>query len=155
MKSGSIDAGAFGRHAYDVPGVTRLDTDALTRVLVVEDDPDNAEATLFILNANGFDAVAAYDGAQAIELARELKPALIVSDLLLPDCTGVELAEAMTADPELRRAPKIAITAALDRDWRDDAFRAGYDLFLAKPVSPQVLLRAIHDLLNRAGTPQI
>ena len=77
-----------------------------TKVLVVEDEPAIADAVVSRLKSEGFDATAEGDGLRAVELCRELKPDLVVLDLMLPGINGLEVCRRIQAD---RRVPVVML----------------------------------------------
>jgi CheY-like chemotaxis protein len=115
--------------------------------LVVEDDPDNCEAFAEALKSVGFRALGVNCGHEALRLARDLAPDLIVIDHRLPDISGAEVCRRLRDDPETEPLPVIAVTAApeamraegcladavLTKPCRLDTFLAAARLFLKPP----------------------
>ena len=115
--------------------------------IVVEDDDGNCEAFAEALKSAGFRALGVSFGAEAVRLARELAPDLIVIDYRLPDITGAEVCRRLRDDPETEPVPVIAVTAApeamraegcladalLTKPCRLDTFLAAARLFLRPP----------------------
>jgi two-component system chemotaxis response regulator CheY len=82
-------------------------------VLIVDDDPDIRESLEILLGLNGHGVVGVRDGLEALAWLRELRarrPCLILLDLMMPRMNGVELRQALAADPELSRIPVVVIT---------------------------------------------
>jgi len=96
----------------------------------------------------GYDVATAEDGQAAINRAVLLSPAVILLDLAMPTMSGFETAEHLKADQRTRTIPIIAVTALGGREWEEKARRAGCQDFLVKPVSRQVLLRAVRRALE-------
>ncbi len=110
-----------------------------TKVLVVEDNSDGLETLLALLEAMGYRVAGAADGVEALRVAAEFQPEVVLLDLGLPRMDGYEVARAMRADPRLRSAAVIALTGwGAERD-RARTAQAGFDGHLTKPVEPQVL----------------
>ena len=80
-------------------------------VLVVDDDADSRGFLELIVGTLGFDVLTAADGAQALELAREHRPSLILLDVMMPVCDGFSFREAQLRTPELADIPVILISA--------------------------------------------
>ncbi|HVL55093.1 MAG TPA: response regulator [Burkholderiaceae bacterium] len=121
------------------------------RVLVIEDNEESAAVLLFLLRAMGFEARAVHDATAAIEQARAFGPALIVSDLNLPDRDGFQLAAELQTDPQLRDVPLVALSGRSDPDSLARALDAGFSRYLEKPVLPEELRRTVSSVLaNRA-----
>jgi PAS domain S-box-containing protein len=120
------------------------------RALVVDDNADGADSLVMLLQLFGFDARAAYDGADAVGAAREYRPEIVFLDIGLPGKDGYAIATEMRADPQLAGLTLVAVTGyGRDAD-RDRARRAGFHAHLLKPVDFDVL----HELLlgrARAG----
>jgi CheY-like chemotaxis protein len=109
-------------------------------VLVADDERVIADTLVIILNQAGFDATAAYSGTKAVELARKLKPDMLISDVIMPDLSGIEAAILVRG---LLPACKILLFSgqAATADLLDKARSQGHEFeILAKPVHPQDLL---------------
>lgn len=117
----------------------------MTRVLIADDEPDSAEMMALILGWTGYDVTRAYDGVQALELARSQKPDVLILDVRMPKLYGSDVVRRIKADPEL--ADKITILfSSADEDevrWRE----AGADAFLQKPIDIRRLPEFVGDLL--------
>lgn len=109
------------------------------RVLLVEDSPDVAAALQGLLQSMHHDARVAFDGASAIEMAREFRPDVVLCDLALPGLDGYETARRMLADPELRGTVLVALTGRTRPEDRKRAIEAGFVQHLAKPATMQEL----------------
>ncbi len=114
---------------------------ALTRILVVDDEPLIADTIVQILNRNGFSAQAAYGGREAIDAARLTNPELILSDVLMPHIDGVEAAIAIQKFlPETRIVLFSGQAATVEILAR--ARKRGYHFeLLAKPLHPTQLIK--------------
>lgn len=127
------------------------DTRPARVVLVVEDDADTRSALTQALAEELGEAVAvARDGFEAIERARQLRPAVVVLDIGLPGIDGYEVARALRADRATTGAWLIAHTA---QGTPRGAAEAGFDQFLWKPVDVEHLAVAVEAGLDRADTP--
>lgn len=113
---------------------------AKPRVLVVDDERVIADTLSIILNQNGFDAAAVYSGNTAVARAREMKPELVISDVIMQDMNGIEAAIQIR---ELLPGCKILLFSgqAATADLLEKARAQGHEFeILAKPVHPQDLL---------------
>ena len=120
----------------------------MTTVLVVEDEPAIADAVVSRLRSEGFDARSTGDGLHAVELCRQLKPDLVVLDLMLPGLDGLEVCRRIQAE---RRVPVVVLTA---RDAETDlviGLSVGADDYVTKPFSPRELVARIRAVLRRAA----
>jgi CheY-like chemotaxis protein len=112
------------------------------RILAVDDVLHNLELMTYLLHAAGHEVLGATTGAEALALAEEHDPHLVVLDLQLPDLDGYEvLARLRSRSPA--RVPVIAVTAYAMVGDRDAALAAGFDGYLAKPIDPMSLAAAI------------
>ena len=103
-------------------------------VLVVEDNEKNMKLVRDVLTAKGFTTLEATTGAQAVELAREHAPQLVLMDIRLPDIDGVEVLGRLRADERTASIPVLALTAQAMEGDRERFRAAGFDDYLAKPV---------------------
>jgi two-component system cell cycle response regulator DivK len=104
------------------------------RVLVVEDNDKNMKLFRDVLEAAGFDTLAATTGGQAVELASEQGPDLVLMDIQLPDFDGVEALGRLRADERTASTPVLALTAQAMEGDRERFLAAGFDGYLSKPV---------------------
>ena len=121
-------------------------------VLIVDDEQVIADTLSIILRKNGFSTLTAYDGKSALELARTASPELLISDVVMPGMTGVELAIALTL---MVPGCKVLLFSgqAATVDLLENAREAGYNFTtLAKPVHPTDMLRRISECLAARGT---
>jgi CheY-like chemotaxis protein len=103
-------------------------------VLVVDDIPSNRAVLVDLLQPLGFDVVEAADGQQAIRLAQEIRPDLILMDRWMPVLDGFEAAQQIRQTPELQEATIIAISASVLIEDQAQSRAAGIDAFLPKPI---------------------
>jgi CheY-like chemotaxis protein len=114
-------------------------------ILICDDEASLRELVRAILNG-GYQFAEAADGLEALELVRELKPNLILADLMMPRVSGLELLAEVRKDPQFRELPIIVVTAFAGE--RDAALEAGADGFLAKPFDPDELTAKVEELLQ-------
>jgi CheY-like chemotaxis protein len=131
-------------------------TVAAPLVLLVEDNADNRTIYRLILEHSGWGVVEAVDGEEAIRLAREAQPRVILMDISIPKIDGWEATKILKADEATSHIPIIALTAhALSTD-RVKAAEVGCDGYLAKPVEPrrvaEVVGRWISEQAPTAGS---
>lgn len=117
-------------------------------ILVVENDPDNLLVITAILDEAGYNYVTATDGNQAVVLARQTPPALILMDVQLPGVDGLEVAQQIKADSRLAEIPIVGLTAMAMRGQREGILAAGMDDYLAKPFKPQDLIHMVRRWLG-------
>jgi signal transduction histidine kinase len=120
------------------------------KILYIEDDPDSRRLVQRLLEAEGFQVHVAEDGLSGLELARQVRPALILTDLNIGGMTGQEVATRLKGMPETRHAPVIALTAATLATDRDRALVAGCDGYITKPIDVDTLPHLLHKFLAGA-----
>lgn len=117
------------------------------RILVADDEPAITALVAEMLRYAGFAVVQARSGAEAVSLARQERPDLILMDVMMPDLDGRDACKVLKMDQSLREVPVILVSSADERDvhWSG----AGADGFLQKPFS----IRALPDLVRRHLDP--
>jgi CheY-like chemotaxis protein len=115
------------------------------RVLIVEDHSELARMFATLLRANGCNVVVAEQGMTAITLAAAFRPEVMLLDIRLPDIDGFEVAERIIKEMGAHRPLIIAVTAYSQDRYREQAYEAGIDLYLSKPVSGTELLKSIRE----------
>lgn len=111
---------------------------------------DHADTRMFYaeLFSESFDVIEAGRGDQALQLARERKPSLIVTDLSLPGITGLELARALKGDAATAGIPIICLSGYADPETTNAVAASGIDRFVVKPCMPDDLLAHAEDLMK-------
>ena len=104
------------------------------RVLVVEDNVKNMKLFRDVLEAAGYDTLEATTGGQAVDLATEHLPDLVLMDIQLPDIDGAEALARLRADDRTASLPILALTAQAMEGDRERFLAAGFDGYLSKPV---------------------
>jgi PAS domain S-box-containing protein len=118
-------------------------------ILLAEDNDTNIDIISAYLLSHGYRVVVAHDGLEAIKLAKLYKPQLIIMDISMPKVDGLEATQWMRADRDLATIPIIALTAFAMPGDREKCLAAGADEYMTKPVSFQVLLYKIKQLIHR------
>lgn len=145
----SLTAGGLAAHTALEEGADSLGERLAQHVLLIEDEPNIAEAIRFLLTRNGLRVSHAAEGAAALVLLRQDPPDLVILDHMLPGMSGLEILTAIRAAPESRDLPVMMLTAR-GRD-REMAERAGADRFMTKPFSNAEILAEIRVMLARAA----
>ncbi len=124
-------------------------TDLDRTILIVEDDELLRDAFKLLLEDAGYQVLEAGTAADALGMAEERLPALVLLDLGLPDRPGLEVVRTMRADPDLEHTPVIALTGRVGESEKQACLDAGCDRYLAKPIAPSDLLQELPALLRR------
>ena len=117
-------------------------------VLVVDNDATSRQLLARLLAAVGMTTLEASGGGEALHIAAAERVDLIVTDLAMPEMTGLELTQKLRADERLRGLPVLAVSASVSAFTREEALGAGCDGFVAKPVHADKLFAAIGRLLH-------
>jgi two-component system alkaline phosphatase synthesis response regulator PhoP len=116
------------------------------KVLVVDDDAKTVELVKLYLNRDGYRVLTAYNGNDALQLARESQPDLIVLDLMLPSISGLDVCRILRKESDV---PIIMLTALTTDDDRLTGLDLGADDYVTKPFSPRELAARVRAVLRR------
>ena len=122
----------------------------MAQILIVDDSPTEAHVLKGMLEKNGFEVETAENGTEGIERARELKPDLILMDVVMPGLNGFQATRQLTKDSETKHLPVIIVTTQdqeTERVWR---MRQGGRDFLTKPVAENTLMDKINAAMEVA-----
>jgi two-component system cell cycle response regulator DivK len=117
-------------------------------VLVVEDNELNMKLFHDLLEASGYNIVQTRNGLEAIDLAREHHPDLILMDIQLPEVSGLEVTKWIKEDDELRTIPVIAVTAFAMKGDEERIRQGGCEAYLSKPISVNTFLETVKSYLG-------
>src|SRR5881392_4458840 len=120
------------------------------RVLVVDDAPALAEMLTIVLRGEGFDTAVVADGSRALPALRELKPDLVLLDLMLPGMNGIDVCKAIRAESGV---PIVMLTAKSDTVDIVLGLESGADDYVVKPFKPKELVARIRARLRRMDEP--
>lgn len=122
------------------------------KILVVEDEAPIRKNLVTLLRINGYEVVDAPDGQAALQLAHEIQPALILSDVMMPVLDGFGLLQRLRQDPATAAIPLIFLTARNDRRDMRRGMNLGADDYLSKPFSREEVLEAVAARIRRSQT---
>jgi two-component system phosphate regulon response regulator PhoB len=126
----------------------------MARVLVIEDEADLREVLQYNLTQAGHRAFTAATGDAGLKLALEVKPDIVLLDLMLPDVSGTLVAKALRREPLTQLVPIIMVTAKAEEIDRIVGFELGADDYVVKPFSVRELLLRIDAVLRRGKTSE-
>lgn len=124
------------------------------RVLVVDDNPDLRGYVSGILREHGYQVLVARNGREGFQVAEEYQPQLIVTDLMMPEVSGLELVQLVRQQPRLQGIPIILLTAKADEVSRLEGTETGADAYLSKPFNDRELLAEVRNLLALKANEQ-
>jgi two-component system, cell cycle response regulator DivK len=117
-------------------------------ILIVEDNPDQLHILAEMLQAAGYRVSSSLGAVPAMRKAKSLKPDLILTDLAMPQVSGVQLIDQLRTDPETAHIPIVAVTAYVWDSIADAAGTAGVDGFIAKPYTRATLIEEVRKHLT-------
>ena len=123
----------------------------MAHILIIDDSPTDVRVFTTLLERAGHRVSSAGSAEQGIEMARRLRPDLVIMDVIMPGMNGFQATRALTRDPATQDVPVLIITTKsmeTDRVW---GLRQGARDFLTKPVGEKELLARIQNLLAKAG----
>ncbi len=119
-------------------------------VLVVDDHPDVVAIIRSILEAQGYEVLAAYGGREAMTKLEGCRPDLVVLDIMMPEVSGFAVLKWMRATPRLASIPVILLTAKNEDEDLLEGYRCGADYYIPKPFTSGQLLYGIRVVLKQA-----
>jgi DNA-binding response OmpR family regulator len=125
------------------------DSDSTPTILVADDEEDLRELVTYRLTRSGYRVIGAGDGQEALELAAERAPDLMVLDVMMPKLDGYELTRRVRAEAALSSIPVILLTARSQESDIDRGFEVGADDYLKKPFNPDELVARVRAVLGR------
>ncbi|MFG6177807.1 response regulator transcription factor [Halomonas sp. THAF12] len=120
----------------------------MTKVLVVDDEPNIVLSLEFLMQEAGFEVMTAEDGETALARVAEEPPDLVLLDISLPGIGGFDVLERLRADPALARLPIIMLTAHGREVEREKGLALGADDYVTKPFSTRTLVDKVKALLD-------
>ena len=122
------------------------------KILVVEDNDRNMKLFRDVLGATGYRTLEATTGGEAVALASEHTPDLVLMDIQMPDVDGVEALRRLRADERTAAIPVLAVTAQAMQGDREHFLAEGFDGYLSKPVNVRELIGTVRQYCDgRAG----
>jgi len=121
----------------------------MKRILLVDDEPNIVKLVAARLKANGYEVISAYDGQEALETARRVKPDLIILDLMLPKMSGYKVCGLLKGDSRFAKIPIIIFTARAQEEDVKLGGELGAEAYVTKPFDSKMLLSKIKELLKQ------
>ena len=120
-----------------------------TKILLVDDEPDILEFMEYNLVKEGYQVFTAKNGIEAIKVAKEEKPALIILDIMMPVMNGIDACAELKTIPELKGSIIAFLSAKGEDETQIEGLNIGADDFIVKPIKPKVFLARVKALLRR------
>jgi len=125
----------------------------MPKILIAEDEADIRELITYTLRFAGYEVVAATNGDEAVQFARQEMPDLILLDARMPKKTGYEACEIIKADPQTKDIPVLFLSAKGQESEIQSGLKAGASEYLLKPFAPDQLIKHIQRALDRKAKP--
>jgi len=138
----------------NAPSVDDFQATSTARVLIVDDNPDVRMYVSSILQDKGYHVVTARNGAEGLSVAQAQPPHLIVTDLMMPQVSGLDMIRLIRQNETLKGIPIILLTAKANEDTRIEGVEQGADAYLAKPFNDRELLAEVRNLLALKANEQ-
>ena len=122
---------------------------AKKKILIADDEQDILEIISYNLTKEGYEIYTAKDGMEAIDKANQVKPDLIILDIMMPKKTGIEVCEILRTQPSFHDTLIIFLTALSDEGSQVKGLELGADDYLNKPISPKVLVSRVNAIFRR------
>ena len=126
----------------------------MTKILIVDDEIDILEFLSYNLRKEGFEVVTASNGADALKIANETRPNLIILDIMMPEIDGIEVCRRLREQPHFNNTTITFLTAREEDFTQIQALDVGGDDYITKPIKPQVLISRVKALLRRNKTEE-
>ena len=130
------------------PGARMTGGTMAKTVLIVEDNELNMKLFHDLLEAHGYNILQTRDGMEALKIARDKRPDLILMDIQLPEVSGLEVTKWIKEDDRLKAIPVIAVTAFAMKGDEEKIREGGCEAYIAKPITVQNFLETVQKFLN-------
>jgi CheY-like chemotaxis protein len=121
------------------------------KILLADDSITIQKVIELTFSDEDFEVITVGNGRLALEKVKEVRPDLVLCDIIMPEKDGYEVCEAIKSNPATAQIPVLLLTGAFEPFDQERASRVGCDGFLAKPFEPQTLIAKVKELLNQAG----
>lgn len=119
------------------------------KILIADDEPDILEIMEYNLSAEGYEIICAYNGNEAIDLAKKELPSMIILDIMMPGKNGIEVCKILRLQPQFQDTIIIFLSALNDELTEIKGLETGADDYITKPISPKVLTSKVNALFRR------
>jgi|PlaIllAssembly_1097288.scaffolds.fasta_scaffold1192326_2 DNA-binding response OmpR family regulator len=122
-------------------------------VLIVEDEPDAAELFAVMMRVNGYNVIKMFCSTPAMKMIAQVKPNIVIMDIMMPDISGLDVMRFMRRDEELKKIPVVVVSAKSGAEDIQAGMEAGASIYLTKPVAYLDLIHAVESLIGGATGP--
>lgn len=125
----------------------------MQRILIVDDEDDIREFISYNLNREGYSVYTASNGKEAVQVALDVRPHLILLDMMMPVMDGRQTCQVIRNTPELKDTMVVFLSAVQEEQCQIDSYEAGADDYITKPVSMRVLCSRVNAIMKRLDIP--
>jgi CheY-like chemotaxis protein len=129
----------------------KYNEDSMAKILIAEDERDIRDLVAFTLRFAGYEVFTAANGEEAVELAPNINPDLILMDVRMPRMTGYEACRIMKLNPDLKDIPIVFLSAKGQETEIQQGLEAGAEEYLLKPFAPDQLTSHVKTILAKFG----
>lgn len=119
------------------------------KILIADDEADILEIVTYNLELHGYEVFTAKDGDQALKMAKEVNPDLIILDIMMPKKNGIEVCKILRSQPEFKETLIVFLTALNDELSHVKGLEFGADDFISKPISPKIMASKVNAFFRR------
>lgn len=123
------------------------------RILIVDDEPNIVLALELLMKKEGYEVHTVADGERAVQAAKELRPDLILLDIMMPNMDGYEVCQSIRSDALLKDVRIIMLTAKGREVEREKGMALGADLYITKPFSTRQVVMKVREILTAKSGP--
>ncbi|MDX1960738.1 MAG: response regulator [Leptospiraceae bacterium] len=121
----------------------------MKKILIVDDQPQISKILNDILIKSGYTTEMAFDGLVGVQKAKQIKPDIIIMDVMMPVMSGFEACKQIKADSSTSKIPIVFLTAKGQEDDEEEAIKLGATAFITKPFSPKSVLALIEKIIGK------
>lgn len=118
----------------------------MKKVLIVDDEKDIVETIQFVLEAQGYSCITAYDGESGLKMAKDKNPDLIILDVMMPNINGFKISRLLKFDVKYKNIPIIMLTARSQQEDKMIGEETGADIYMTKPFDIEELVKNVKSL---------
>ncbi len=120
----------------------------MKKILIVDDEADILEILKFVLESQGYECITASDGEEGLNLAREVKPDLIILDVMMPKINGYKISRLLKYDNKYKNIPILMITARSQEEDKIIGEETGADEYITKPFNVDFVVEKVKSYLG-------
>lgn len=118
----------------------------MKKILIVDDEHDIVETIKFVLEAQGYTCICAYDGEKGLKMAKDKMPNLIILDVMMPNINGFKISRLLKFDVKYKNIPIIMLTARSQKEDKLIGEETGADIYMTKPFDIEELVNNVKKL---------